>query len=529
MDNRDMIKSVRAYREKLLCDPYRPLYHFAAPDDDGRPGDPNGCFYAGGLHHLMYLYRRNGGAFHWGHVSSHDLLHWRHYPDSLAKGPADEGCFSGGAFVDDDGTAYLTYWIFNEGDKTDGRNAGIGLAKSRPPYENWERLPDAVIRSTRWGIRDDSIGSIGCADPGNIWKDGGKYYVQLGNLCVLNAYGRAPDSPADMRGDWTELFSSDDLHEWKYEGRFYSRRADNAWTDETEDNMCPSYLPLPSSRWGGAPSGKMLELFIAHNKGCQYYIGRREGLRFIPESHGRMSWNDNAFFAPEAYIDDGGRQIMFAWLLDNLENDFEKYGWSGVYGLPRSLWLRGDGTLGIAPVGETENLRFNERVHAVGTDVLDIGRPDCCEISAAFTLIGAVGAGVTGVTAEEDVMPDCSNGGDNPSAAFKAGVRVESGAYCAELYFSSRENALVMDLTKSGSPVRAIRESAPLTLDDREDLRLRVFVDRSVLEIFANDRQAISRRVYFPNPDDIRISLIREGAAAVTDARSWELAATNPY
>jgi len=52
------IKAARKYRERLLNDPYRPRYHFAVPDDDGRPGDPNGCFYAEGRHHLMYLYRR---------------------------------------------------------------------------------------------------------------------------------------------------------------------------------------------------------------------------------------------------------------------------------------------------------------------------------------------------------------------------------------------------------------------------------------------------------------------------------------
>ena len=39
----------RKYRERLLADPYRPMYHFAICDDVGFPGDSNGAFYADGV------------------------------------------------------------------------------------------------------------------------------------------------------------------------------------------------------------------------------------------------------------------------------------------------------------------------------------------------------------------------------------------------------------------------------------------------------------------------------------------------
>ena len=88
-----------------------------------------------GRYHLMYLYNRNGSGFCWGHISSGDLVHWRHHPDAIGPGQGDEGCFSGGAFVDDDGTAYLSYWML-WGAK------GIGLAKSRgPDFDAWTKLP----------------------------------------------------------------------------------------------------------------------------------------------------------------------------------------------------------------------------------------------------------------------------------------------------------------------------------------------------------------------------------------------------
>ncbi len=91
-----VIQNTRSFREKLLSDPYRPAYHFCVPEDRGSPGDPNGAFYHNGRYHLMYLYNREGSGFSWGHVSSKDLLHWRHHPDGIGPGDGDEGCFSGG-------------------------------------------------------------------------------------------------------------------------------------------------------------------------------------------------------------------------------------------------------------------------------------------------------------------------------------------------------------------------------------------------------------------------------------------------
>ena len=92
------------------------------PEDKGHPGDPNGAFFHNGRYHLMYLYERTGSGVSWGHVSSKDMLHWRHHPDAIGPGDGDEGCFSGGAFVDDDGTAILSYWML-------WGARGIGLAK----------------------------------------------------------------------------------------------------------------------------------------------------------------------------------------------------------------------------------------------------------------------------------------------------------------------------------------------------------------------------------------------------------------
>jgi beta-fructofuranosidase len=506
-----VVQSTRLLREKMLEDPYRPGYHFCVPEDNGMPGDANGCFYANGRYHLMYLYNRTGVGFCWGHISSQDLVHWRHHPDAIGPGAGDDGCFSGGAFVDDDGTAYLSYWML-WGDK------GIGLARSHDRhYDRWEKLAaNPVIKSTEWGITEtvDAEGKpliYGSADPTNIWKKDGKYYILNGNLLVLNKYGRQPEAPADMQGDRLYLLESTDLQNWQYKGVFYERNP--AWTDVSEDNMCPSFLPLPSRPEGGTASDTHLLLFISHNKGCQYYVGDYDTQkdRFRPNHHGRMTWGDNTYFAPEALVDGQGRQIMWAWLTDNPAGEMER-GWSGVFGLPRTLWLGEDGTLRMRPVPELEMLRSGEKswYNVQLTDERPITLEgvvgDSCELAVTF--------------------PDIAN-------CQRVGLKVRAAAGGEEetlLYYDVASRTLCFDATRSGVDGRRIVEQAPLPLPKDEPLRLRVFVDRSVVEVYANDRQAICRRVYPGRADSQGVALFVEGGTAtVSEAKAWEMMPSNPY
>jgi beta-fructofuranosidase len=514
----EMIQNARQLRERFLADVYRPGYHFVMPEDLGIPGDPNGAFFANGRYHLMYLYNRRQVGFCWGHVSSHDLIHWRHHPDAIGPGDGDEGCFSGGAFVDEDGTAYISFWKL-WGDK------GIGLAKSSDAhYERWEKFSEPAIPATRWGILEikESTGKplfLACADPSNIWKKDDVYYMQTGNLCVLNEYGRKPEHPLhhEMRGDWVDLFRSTDLENWEYVHRFYNHDNSDRWTDGSEDDMCPSFLPLPSKPEGGKPSGKYLQLFIAHNKGCQYYIGSydHEGDKFIPEIHGRMSWVDNTFFAPEALIDAKGRHIMWAWLRDNPgdEKSEIKRGWSGVYGLPRLLWLGEDGSLRQRVPPEFQGLRINEKNWT--DEIIQDGVKK--ELS-----------GINGLSCELEI--------DMVSLdARKSGLVVRATAGGEEetiLYYDAEEECLVFDARKSSAAGfgRCVLEKAPLKFKAGEKICLNVFIDKCVVEIFANDRQAIARRVFPTRQDSTQIHLFSLGGKTIFHKISaWEMMPSNPY
>ena len=223
-----------------------------------------------------------------------------------------------------------------------------------------------------------------------------------------------------------------------------------------------------------------------------------------------MTWVDNTFFAPEALIDGQGRQIMWAWLLDNPAGEKEK-GWSGVYGLPRSLWLGDDGGLRFQPVKELETLRgelksWNDLTLADGaTQALDGVTGQSCELAMEIEVGGARRCGLK--------VRAAANGGEETL-----------------LYYDADKQELVFDSTRSGREGRQVIERAPFALNPGEPLKLRVFVDRSVVEIFANDRQAISRRVYPTRPDSLGVvAFAQEGSARFKHIKAWEMQPANPY
>jgi sucrose-6-phosphate hydrolase SacC (GH32 family) len=70
-------------------------------------------------------------------------------------------------------------------------------------------------------------------------------------------------------------------------------------------------------------------------------------------------------------------------------------------------------------------------------------------------------------------------------------------------------------------------QSAPFALADGESLKLRIFLDRSVLEVFANGRQCITQRIYPTRSDSLGVVLFsRGGSVNVKSVDAWDMAAT---
>lgn len=493
----EMVNHSRALREKFLKDPYRPGYHFVAPEGICMPFDPNGALFWKGRYHLFYIFKKERGRHSWGHASSTDLFHWRHHPVALEPDDKDDTIFSGGVFVDKRGVPVITYWGLGEG-------RGICLATgSGDMLDTWKKSPhNPVILQTDHGLAVTDDGKVyGAADPSAIWVKDGRYYMLTGNLLVLREFGQKKNMPEHL-GDTLYLFVSDDMINWEYLHPFY--KSSRKWTRETEDNMCPDFFPL---------GDRHMLLFISHNLGCQYYIGRYENDFFYPETHGRMTWTDKEFFAPESIVDEEGRRIMWAWIFDGRSKESqEASGWSGTMSLPRKLWLAGDGTLRMNVPKEIESLRYNHR------EVRNLTIPAYSELPLK---------NIRGNSLE--LMIEII-----PGNAAQFGVKVccsPDGREQTVVLYDTDEKSLKIDTRKSslGEGKKSV-ESGPFELKQGEPLKLRVFIDKSVVEAFANDRQGVMRRIYPTDTESKNVVLFAKGGeVTVKSVNAWDISPSNPY
>ncbi len=100
------------------------------------------------------------------------------------------------------------------------------------------------------------------------------------------------------------------------------------------------------------------------------------------------------------------------------------------------------------------------------------------------------------------------------------------------IVYDAGERKLKIDTGKSSlAEGQKTVESAPYALTSGEPLSLRVFVDRSVVEVFAADgRQALVRRIYPVRVDSTGVSVFANGGPArVRELCCWQMAPSNPY
>jgi sucrose-6-phosphate hydrolase SacC (GH32 family) len=232
---------------------------------------------------------------------------------------------------------------------------------------------------------------------------------------------------------------------------------------------------------------KWMLLCISHGLGCRYYLGDFKDEKYLPEFHALMSWNGNNFFAPESVLTKDGRRVMWAWLL-NLP-----VAPCGIQSLPRELELPEDGVLRIRPLRELEVLRYDRKQEegiTVKSDTVHMLKEisgNALELEVTFTSPTAKEFGL-------DVLSD--KNGEN-------GMRV---AYMPE-----------------GKTLRVGTVHAPFELKKGEDLTLRIFIDKNLVEVFANDRQAAVSAGRFV-PENLDVSLFSKGGdSVVKQVKCWKM------
>jgi sucrose-6-phosphate hydrolase SacC (GH32 family) len=433
-----------------------------------------------GRYHLGYIHGNHpecGKHFWWGHASSADLIHWKTHPPMLSPYPGDpdDGAFSGNAFVDKRGRVVLHYH---------GVNAGNCIAiNADDDLNHFTKLrANPVMKDPGW-------------DP-HGWLEGETYYSISGGL---------PSGPASgpfHTGSRASLYKcvNDDHTDWILLGDLLSRDLPDVGPDE--DISCPDFFTLGDKR---------VLLCISHTRGARYYFGRFENEQFHPEEHFRMNWPGGACFAPETLLDDRGRRVFWAWAV----------GSPSTMTLPRVLSLGEDGLLRIEPAEELAVLRSNPRrlddvTVTAGADVAlaDVSG-DCLELRVA---VEAPTAGLCGVKVR------CS-----PDAREETAIAFDAAAGVLRIDFAKSS---LDESTRSseffagpGGPVSA--QEAPFALAPGEPVELRVYLDRSVLEVYANNRQCLTQRIYPTLDESVGVSLFSSGGDVAMTVDAWDMGATS--
>jgi hypothetical protein len=296
-----------------------------------------------------------------------------------------------------------------------------------------------------------------------LWLEGNTYYALSGG------------SPGS--GQPPTLFKSTDLVNWSYLERFLTNDMPGVGADE--DISCPNFFKIGNKR---------MLLCISHNVGCRYYLGEWNNEKFTPDFHARMTWNGNTVFAPESVLAKDGRRVMWAWLL------YMPIAPTGVQSLPRELELPADGVLRIRPLKELEGLRYDRKQQAAVT------------VTSNTTQILN---GISGNDVEMEVV-------------FKPTTATEYG--CDVLCDSSGANGLRVSYTAATKILRVGSVYAPFDLKSGEDLTLRIFIDKNLVEVFANDRQAALSAASTYDPTRLTIRLFSTGGSVVVNSvKAWKM------
>jgi beta-fructofuranosidase len=322
-----------------------------------------------------------------------------------------------------------------------------------------------------------------------VWNEAGTWYQVIGSG-IRDVGGAAL------------LYQSDDLIDWEYLHPLYVGDKHSSEPTPTGLNWeCPSFFALRHEHV------LVVSVMDGDLRYVVAFVGDYADHRFLPRTQGIVD-DGGHFYAPQVFADEKGRRVMFGWLQEGRSQAAQRAaGWSGAMSLPRILSLLPDGALGMIPAPELQVLRGNHQrfehieLTSQTSAALDLVRGDVLEIIAEFEL---------GDAAEFGLKVRRSPHGEEETLIIYDCVS-------QNLTVDSRRSSLDEEAT---GDVRSAR--IDLSLD--QPLSIQVFLDRSVVEVFANGRTCITDRVYPSRQDSLEVQLFgRDGGARLKSLDIWEM------
>ena len=471
----------------MAGDPYRPIYHYVNPEHT--LNDPNGlCFWQGYWHMFYQAYPPEDPRQHWGHTISDDLIHWRDLPYAIYPNP-EECCFSGATLVEEDRVIAMYH----------GTKVGNMVAISSDPLLlNWEKVTgQAVIPISS---ADSSPLPYRVFDP-CIWRKGDLYYA-------LSA-GQLP-GPGGRRVRANFLFRSADLAHWEYLHPFVE---DDRFTLVGDDGACPYFWPI---------GDRFILPFFSHMSGGQYLLGDYDEVhdKFVVTAHDYFNFGPawpSGVHAPSATPDGKGGVIV----IFNMNAGKPTEGWNQIMTMPRRLTLVGRDDVRVEPAGDVTSLRCE---HAyVGPMTLPANEDVVLEavLGNAMEIEAEIAPSAAPVI-ELDVLRSPGKEEFTRIAFYRdRGFRDRSrpdGVQYSLITLDASHGSVLPDV-RPRAP-----ETAPVHIAPDEPLKLRIFVDKSVVEVFVNGKQCVALRVYPGREDSTGVSLRSQGqSSTLTALDAWQM------
>ncbi len=459
---------------------FRPAYHHTPLY--GWMNDPNGMFYKDGEWHLCYQWNPYGSKWQnlsWGHSVSRDLIHWEHRPDAVIEPDGLGMIFSGSSAVDRSGSAGF------------GKDAVVAMYTSAAASQ---------IQSLAWS------------------DDNGETFTKYdGNpVLTLDSEARDPNMFWDAeRNVWILvlahaldhemlIFSSPDMKDWTLESSFGRGLGaqDGVWE-------CPDLFELPVN----GESGKKWVLLCNLNPGgpfggsaTQYFIGDFDGKTFTSDTDdsGKVptKWLDYGkdHYATVSFSDaPDGRRTVIGWMSNwQYAPEVPTMQFRSANTLPREMGIfrAPDGQLYVSstPSPEVDALRGalvkSVSKTSLGSKARTYSIPELCEIDMEISPKKA-----------ESVEIELSNA---------AGEKVV-------MIYDAKSDSLSFDRRKSGivdfsQDFPAVTVSPAYT--DGDKVGLRIFIDRSSIEVFGKDGRFAMTNLVFPNRPYSRLSVRATGGSA---------------
>jgi beta-fructofuranosidase len=302
------------------------------------------------------------------------------------------------------------------------------------------------------------------------------------------------------------VMKSADLKKWTVVGDFL--KYDLPDVALGEDLSCGNFFKL---------GNKWMMLCISHQFGCRYYLGDWDAKaeQFVPQTHGRMNWRreDQSLyhpkyvdcFAPESVLTPDGRRVMWAWCfsLDKAIN------FKSLQTLPRELSLPADGVLRIKPLRALDSLRFDPVV----LNDLEIQPPP-----------GTFRAGVP---------PQLLAKLDGDALEIRVVIareQAERKRFGFNLFGTETDEGLPILIKPETRTLRVGATEAPFAVADLpkgEDVELRIFIDKYLVEVFVNDRQAmIAAHMDYKGKDGLNAYSFGD-PTKIKSLEIWKLKPTN--